>query len=142
MEHILLDTNVISELMRPVPEPRVMRWFSARPEAAFYTSAVTKAEVLLRIALLPAGKRRDTLATAAEAMFSHEFAGRCLPFEEGCAASYASVVAGLRAGGRGVTVEDALIAAIAIAHGCSLATRNTKDFDAIGGLSLCNPWQE
>lgn len=139
METILLDANVISELMRSQPDQAVMEWFVKRTADVFFVSAITQAEILLGISLLPAGKRRDALATAAEEMFAQDFAGRCLPFDE--AAKYAVVVSGRRRGGQAISTEDAMIASIALSNDCSLATRNIKDFTNIHGLTLYNPWQ-
>jgi predicted nucleic acid-binding protein len=141
MESIILDTNVVSELMRSHPEQAVMEWFARRTGDVFYVSAITQAEIMLGISLLPAGKRRETLASAADGMFSQDFAGRCLPFDAAGAAIYAAIVSGRRRAGQAITTEDALIAAIALARGFPLATRNTKDFLRIGGLTLYNPWQ-
>lgn len=141
MEHILLDTNVLSALMRSQPDQAVFDWFAAHTGDMFYVSAVTRAEILLGIALLPAGKRRDTLADAAGEMFSQDFAGRCLPFDDRCAAMYAHVVSERRRAGLAISTEDAMIASIALVHGYPLATRNGKDFQGIDGLELYNPWQ-
>lgn len=142
MESILLDTNVISELMRPRPDQAVIDWFSNRTGDVFFVSAITQAEIMLGISLLPAGKRRDTLMLSAEAMFSQEFRGKCLPFDTICVPHYAAIVALKRKAGLAVSTEDAQIAAIALAHGYPVATRNTKDFLHIGGLKLYNPWQQ
>ncbi len=141
MESILLDTNVLSELMRSQPEQPVMDWFAGRTGNLFYISAITQAEIMLGISLLPAGKRRDALAVAADGMFAQDFAGRCLPFDAAGAVSYAAVVSGRRRVGQAISTEDAMIAAIALAHGYPLATRNTRDFLHINGLTLYNPWQ-
>lgn len=140
MNGIILDTNVLSELMRAQPAPVVVDWFSRQGEVTFYTTTITQAEILLGIALLPAGKRRDLLADAAEKMFQEDFSDNCLPFDESCAAPYASVVASRRRSGFSMTTEDAQIAAIALHHNLPLATRNTKDFLHIDGLVLYNPW--
>ena len=137
---IVLDTNVLSELMRAQPDPMVLSWFSGQTDAQFYTTAITKAEIFLGIALLPIGKRRDMLADAAEKMFQEDFSGNCLPFDESCTVIYASVVANRRRSGFLMTTEDAQIAAIALSHNLPLATRNTKDFLHIDGLILYNPW--
>jgi predicted nucleic acid-binding protein len=141
MESIILDTNVVSELMRSQPEQAVMDWFGRRNNDLFYVSAITQAEIMLGISLLPAGKRRDALATAAEGMFSQDFAGRCLPFDATGAAIYATIISGRRRAGQSISTEDALIAATALTHDYPLATRNTKDFLDINGLTLYNPWQ-
>ena len=138
---MLLDTNVLSELMRPQPDQAVMDWFAGRTGTIFYLSAITQAEIMLGISLLPAGKRRDALAAAADGMFSQDFAGRCLPCDSTGALNYAAIVSDRRRAGQAISTEDALIAAIALAHGYPLATRNTKDFLHINGLTLYNPWQ-
>ena len=141
MERILLDTNVLSELMRPRPEQAVLEWFAKHENAVFYISAITQAEILLAIALLPDGKRKASLAVAAETMFREDFTGRSLPFDDSSAAHYATVVAERRRAGQPMTTEDAQIAAIALSHGCSLATRNTRDFLYVDALTLLNPWE-
>jgi len=138
---ILLDTNVLSELMRPAPTETVLTWFDAQQESAFYTSAVTQAEILLGIALLPGGKRRDALAYAADQMFKEDFIERCLAFDQAAAYEYALLVAKRKICGQPITTEDAQIAAIALKNQLLLATRNTKDFQNIDGLLLINPWQ-
>ncbi|HEX7971109.1 MAG TPA: type II toxin-antitoxin system VapC family toxin [Thiobacillus sp.] len=141
MGGILLDTNVLSELMRPKPTSEVLSWFEQRPDAAFFISAITCAEILLGIALLPTGKRRDGLANSAEKMFSEDFAGRSLAFDEACAADYALLVATRTRQGRAISTEDAQIAAIALTHHLPLATRNGKDFKDIEGLVVLDPWR-
>ena len=118
-----------------------MYWFAGRTDDVFFVSAITQAEIMLGISLLPSGKRRDALAAAADGMFSQDFAGRCLPFDASGAACYAAIVSGRRSAGLSTSTEDALIAAIALAHDYPLATRNTKDFLHINGLTLYNPWQ-
>jgi hypothetical protein len=140
MNSIILDTNVLSELMRAQPAPVVMDWFSRQTTVTFSITAITQAEILLGIALLPAGKRRDLLADAAEKMFQEDFSGYCLPFDESSTALYAAVVASLRRSDFSMTTEDAQIAAIALRHNLPLATRSTKDFLHIDGLVLHNPW--
>lgn len=140
MAGIILDTNVISELMRSRPEPFVLEWFARQTVITFYVTAITQAEILLGIALLPAGKRRDALAAAAEKMFQEDFSGNCLPFDESCTTLYASIVANRRRSGFSITTEDAQIAAIALNRKLPLATRNTKDFLHIEDIMLYNPW--
>ena len=141
MESILLDTNVLSELMRSRPEQAVMDWFAGRAGDVFYVSAITQAEILLGISLLPAGKRRDSLSAAADEMFAQDFAERCLPFDSASAVIYAAVVSERRRAGLAISTEDAQIAAIAMTHGYPLATRNARDFLHIDGLNLLKPWQ-
>lgn len=142
MNGIILDTNILSELMRPSPEPLVLGWFARQSSAFFYVTAITKAEILLGIALLPSGKRRQSLEDAAGKMFNEDFSGNCLPFDESCARQYASVVSRRRRSGFSITTEDAQIAAIALNRNLPLATRNTKDFLHIEGLTLHNPWSQ
>jgi predicted nucleic acid-binding protein len=137
---LLLDTNVLSEMMRHTPDAGVLAWFEKQIGAIFYISAVTQAEILLGIALLPAGKRRDALALAADQMFQEDFTGRCLPFNEAAAVEYSLLVAARIDAGRPISTEDAQIAAIAICHQLPLATRNIRDFVQIEKLEVRNPW--
>ena len=135
----LLDTNVLSELLRATPEPNVLAWFAAQPAETLFVSAVTQAEMLLGARLLPPGKRRTALEAALTAMFHEDFAGRVLPFDSAAVPAYVDFVAARRALGRPVAQFDAQIAAIARGHQAQLATRNVNDFDACGVLVL-NPW--
>ncbi|MBI5891448.1 MAG: type II toxin-antitoxin system VapC family toxin [Nitrosomonadales bacterium] len=141
MSGILLDTNVLSELMRPKPAAEVLDWFERQQGASFFVSAITRAEILLGIALLPAGKRRNSLAAAAEQMFNEDFAGHSLAFDGNCATEYALLVAERVHNGHTISTEDGQIAAIALSHNQPLATRNGKDFKGIKGLTLLNPWK-
>jgi predicted nucleic acid-binding protein len=136
---IVLDTNVLSELMRPQPAAAVFAWVSAQPRTALHTTSVNKAEILYGIATLPEGRRRAALAAAAEAMFTDDFAGRVLPFDEAAAVHYAEIVAGRRREGRPIEAFDAQIAATARVAGADIATRNVGDFAGCG-LTLVNPW--
>jgi predicted nucleic acid-binding protein len=138
---ILLDTNVLSELMRLQPDVRVLAWFGVNTNAGFYISAVTQAEILLGISLLPAGKRRSRLADAAAEMFSEEFSGQSLSFDAQSAKIYAELVAARTHAGQPISTEDAQIAAITLSNHLCLATRNVKDFTGIAGLILINPWE-
>lgn len=137
---ILLDTNIVSELMRPAPEPRVLEWLDAQPAEDVWISAVTVGEIRLGIALLPDGKRKQRLTGLAETMVEEDFSERCLPYDVVAAADYAAIVAIRTRRGRPISVEDAQIAAIARSGGLTLATRNTKDFSDIDELPLVNPW--
>lgn len=136
---ILLDTNVVSELMRPTPHPSVVEWLDVQPGYRLYISSVTKAEIELGIGLLPEGRRKQGLQEAAARMFG-EFHGRCLAFDELAASRYAALVSPRMRGGRPISVEDAQIAAMALASGFVLATRNISDFEGIDGLSVVDPW--
>jgi len=137
---ILLDTSVVSELMRPAPEPKVLQWLDAQPAADVWISAITVGEIRLGIALLPDGHRKDRLAGLAEAMFQEDFSDNCLSYDVMAAAEYAGIVATRTRLGRPISVEDAQTAAIARSVGLTLATRNTKDFSDIDELPLMNPW--
>jgi toxin FitB len=136
---VLLDTNVLSELLRAQPDPAVLAWFAAQDQGQLFVSAVTQAEMLLGAHLLPAGKRRAQLQHALDALFRDDFPGRVLPFDAASAASYAPVVAARHRAGRPISQFDAQIAAIAAAHRAALATRNTADFEGCG-VELHNPW--
>jgi predicted nucleic acid-binding protein len=124
---IVLDTNVISELMRPEPDGTVLAWVAAQPRAQFYTTHFNQAEMLYGIAALPAGRRRTTLADLAETMFAEDFRDRILPFNAAAAARYP------------IGIIDALIAATALAAGASVATRDIGGFEGCG-LTVINPW--
>ncbi len=137
---ILLDTNVLSEFMRPTPDVAVVRWLDQHVSDQVWICSVSRAEIELGLALLPDGRRKLGLAQAAGAMFEEDFAGRSLPFDDAAAALYGSIVAGRSRLGRPVSIEDAQIAAIAMAHGLTVATRNVRDFQDIEGLVVVNPW--
>jgi toxin FitB len=137
---ILLDTNVISELMRREPNPAVLAWIDARPRHHLHISAVTRAEIELGIALLPDGRRKDGIRAAATLMFG-DFSGRCLAFDEHAASRYAGVMAARIRAGRPISVEEAQIASVALAWRLALATRNLGDFSGIDGLSVIDPFQ-
>jgi predicted nucleic acid-binding protein len=136
---ILLDTNVVSELMRPESSPVVLRWFSKQPAQELYSSTVTLAEIFYGIELLAAGKRRNDLLAGAERMFNKVLAGRVFAFEDEAAHAFARIASTRRKGGRPIAEMDAQIAAITDVHGATLATRNTADFEGCGIL-LVNPW--
>jgi hypothetical protein len=136
---IVLDTNVVSELMRPEPSPRVLRWLAKVPSRELFTTAITQAEVLYGIELLPKGKRRISLESAAKGMFEEDFADRILPFDADAARVFPQIAAARQAAGRPVTQFDAQIAAIARSRGAAIATRNTADFEGVG-VTVLNPW--
>lgn len=138
---IVLDTNVLSELMRPVPEPRVVDWLDAQETASVAITAITVAEVLYGIERLPDGRRKRALAASAAAMFDEDFAGRILAFDGEAAIHYAECVAASEQAGRAVQMADAQIAAICLRHQATLASRNVKDFAGFG-VPLINPWDQ
>jgi predicted nucleic acid-binding protein len=137
---ILLDTNVLSELMRPAPERRVEQWLAAQPDASVFISAVTEAELRYGAALLPSGKRKTALVAEIEGMLEEDFSGRILPFDSLAAQAFAIIASERRQTGRPISQADAQIAAIARSRGASLATRNAPDFDGCG-VEIINPWQ-
>lgn len=138
---IVLDTNVISELMRSLPHPNVVAWIAAQPRDDLYTTSVNEAELLYGVAALPEGRRRSGLATAVEALFAEEFSGRVLPFAGNAARHYAEIVTVRRLIGQPIEGFDALIAATALSNGAAIATRDIGGFSGCG-LSLINPWEE
>ena len=137
---MVLDTNVLSELMRPDPHPAVMAWIVAQPRASLYTASICEAEVLYGISTLPGGRRRMALATAAQAVFEEEMTGKVLPFNRTAAAHYAEIVAARSQAGRPIDAFDALIAATALAAGAGVATRDVGGFEGCGLRILVNPW--
>jgi len=136
---ILLDTNVISELMRAEPAQVVLDWFGRHDAPDLFISAITEAELRTGIAILPAGQRRDRLQMAVEAMIDQDFQTRILPFDSPAARAYADIAAARRTVGRPIAEADCQIAAIARAIGAPVATRNVKDFDGCG-ITVINPW--
>ncbi|HCC58430.1 MAG TPA: VapC toxin family PIN domain ribonuclease [Solibacterales bacterium] len=136
---IVLDTNVLSEALKPSPAPAVMDWLAAQEQPAVFITAITQAEVLYGVELLPPGKRRARLATAIEKLFAAEFEGRIVPFDEDAARLFPKIVAGRDAVGRPISQFDAMIAAIARSRRAVVATRNTSDFEHCG-LQIVNPW--
>jgi predicted nucleic acid-binding protein len=136
---ILLDTNVLSELMRPAPSSIVEEWLSAQPAAGTFISAITEAELRYGLALLPNGQRQKRLLAQAEAMLVEDFADRILPFDSAAAAAYAVIAATRRLAGHPISQADAQIAAIAASRGATIATRNVTDF-ADCGVALLDPW--
>lgn len=136
---IVLDTNVLSELMRPAPNPAVVAWLDQQPAGDVATTSITVAEILYGIERLPAGRRQRNLAMLAAELFDQEFHGRLLPFDALAASHYSQRIAQAERNGTPVSMADGQIAAICHAHGATLATRNTKDFEPLG-IPLINPW--
>ena len=136
---ILLDTNVISETQRQEPNIRVLDWIDAQALETLYLSAITVAELRAGIALMPVGKRRDSLHENLEKRLLPMFANRVLSFDMACTKAYAELLAKSRAAGLAIETADAFIAAVAIANGFTVATRDTGPFEA-AGLKIVNPW--
>lgn len=137
---IILDTNVLSELMKPKKSEIVSNWAAQQSLMSLFTTTITQAEILYGIALLPAGKRRDELSQAAQLMFSEDFAGRVLSFDQAAAVAFANIASARRRNGTPISQADAQIAAICYMHGATLATRNFSDFQGCG-ISIINPWE-
>lgn len=136
---IVLDTNVVSELLRPAPAQQVESWLAAQDGALIYFTTVGEAELRHGVSILPAGKRRTALTAAIDGILDEDFRDRILPFDRPAAHAYAAIAAQRRAAGRPISQFDCQIAAIGRAHGASVATRNTVDFEHCG-IQLINPW--
>jgi predicted nucleic acid-binding protein len=136
----LLDTNVLSAMMRAQPATPVAAWISGQPIEALFTATPCQAEILAGIAILPEGRRRADLAAAAFAMFADDFDGRILPFDSDAARAYADLFAARRRAGRPAATLDLMIAAIARARGASVVTRNVVDFAGCD-VTVIDPWQ-
>ena len=135
---IVLDTNVVSELMRPDPNPAVVDWVAAQAVPRLFLSTVTEAELRYGVEILPAGERRTRLLDEVEGMLSEDFAGRILPFDSAAAHAYALIAAARRAAGRPINHADCQIAAIARCRGASVATRDIAGFEG-SGINLIDP---
>ena len=135
----ILDTNVVSELMRADVDPTVLGWIDRRLRRQLFTTAITEAEIRVGIACLPAGARRRGLADACERAFGDLLANRVLPFDSGAARSYAEIVTAKHRTGRLVSQADGQILAIAQYRRMTVATRNVKDFED-AGVEIVNPW--
>ena len=138
---IILDTNVLSELLRPSPAPQVETWLSALDGTQVYFTAIGEAELRHGLALMPTSKRRAALAEAIDGMLNEDFHGRILPFDRTAARAYASIAADRRAAGRPISQFDCQICAIASANEAAIATRNTGDFQGCG-VVVINPWDQ
>ena len=137
----ILDTNVLSELMRPKPSPQVVTWVGKQPIGELFTTSISEAEIFYGIELLTKGQRSRGLLTAAEAMFSEDFAGRIFGFDSEAARAYSRIAARCRALGKPISHPDAQIAAIVQVQGAALATRNVADFENCD-IRLIDPWGE
>jgi predicted nucleic acid-binding protein len=138
---IVLDTNTLSETLKPSPSQIVLSWLAAQEPRAVFTTAVTQAEMLHGIESLPAGKRKTHLSAAVERIFEERFPGRILPFDEEAARLFAKIVRQRDAVGRPISQFDAMIAAIARSRSAAVATRNISDFEGCG-IRVINPWVE
>jgi predicted nucleic acid-binding protein len=137
----VLDTNVISELMRPSGSVRVFNWIAAQTPYLLFTTSVTQAEIFFGLSLMPVGHRQSQLLTAADAMFAEDFAGRILPFDAAASRHYAELRMVRQKAGTPMSAFDAQIAAITRQHGATLVTRNLPDFRDCG-ITILNPWTD
>lgn len=137
---IVLDTNILSELLRVQPDPTVSAWIGAQPPASVFTTAVTSAELRFGLAILPLGARRQALQSVIVDILQDDFAGRILPFDDTAAEHYADIAFTRRAAGQPISQFDAQIAAIVRSRGARLATRNIRDFIACG-IEIIDPWR-
>ncbi|MBI2719052.1 MAG: type II toxin-antitoxin system VapC family toxin [Rhizobiales bacterium] len=138
---IILDTDIISELMRPEPDPRVVDWLRQRRVKDVFTTSVSEAELWFGVELLPVGKRRNDIAARLQATLDGDFSGRILDFDRRAAREFGRLHAAQRRSGRLSDLADAMIAAIASAKKFAVATRNMRDF-AHAGVDLFNPWTD
>jgi len=136
---IVLDTNVVSELMRPAPAPSVLDWVDVQEPSDLMITTVTAAELRAGVAVLPSGRRRSDISRRMEQLLTRTFAGAVLPFDLEATAHYADVVATRRRAGRPIPALDAQIAAICRQHDAALASRNVRDFAATG-VDVIDPW--
>ncbi len=136
---ILLDTNVVSELIKPSADGNVLAWFDRVADLNLYISAITEAELWLGLYSLPEGKRRDVLELDLQAILTEEFADRILLFESRAALAYGKIFGKRKSLGLPIHQEDCAIAAIARVHSLKLATRDAGGFEQCG-VELINPW--
>ena len=137
----VLDTNVVSELMRERPNPEVMGWMNNQLTDNLFVTSITEAEVRTGIAILPDGERQRGLAAAAERLFAVFFSERILPFDSDAAQAYAMLATERRAAGRPISQSDCQIAAIAYSRGAPVVTRDVDDFEGCG-LDVIDPWED
>ncbi len=137
---IFIDTNILSELMRPKPDTRVLGWMDGLPKYDVGLTAISVAEILYGIGSLPEGKKKQRLLDAATTIFDEYFSGRIYAFDQFAAVEYAEIVLQRERIGITISMPDAQIAAICRTSRANFATRNTKDFENTG-LVLINPWE-
>jgi len=137
---IVLDTNVLSEIIRTAPEPHVAQWLEEQSVNMLFTTTITRAELLYGACLLPDGKRKSLTIKAISEIFMVELHDKVLSFDNDAAQSYAEIAASRRSAGKPISQFDAMIAAITKSRGAKLATRNVKDFVDCG-IKIINPWE-
>ena len=137
---IVLDTNVLSETLKPLPNAAVVSWMAAQPRSTLFTTTVVEAEILYGVAVLADGARKTQLQAALKAIFTEDLSGQVIPFDRDCAEAYAGIAANRKNSGQPISQFDAMIAAATASRGATLATRNLRDF-ADCGIRLINPWE-
>lgn len=136
---IILDTNVLSEALRPTPSDKVLSWMLAEPITSLFTTTITEAELFYGAALLPRGRRRESLETVITQLLELHFTDRILPFDSAAAREFAVLAASRRRAGQPIGEANGRIAAIARSRGAVLATRNVRDFSQCG-ITVVDPW--
>lgn len=137
---LILDTNVLSELLRPAPSAGVMEWLESQARSQLFTTTITQAEILYGVALLPKCVRQEKLTRATRAIFEQDFEEKVLPFDSRAADLYANIAAKRKSSGRPISQFDAMIAAITLAHQARLVTRNGRDFAGCD-IEVVDPWE-
>jgi hypothetical protein len=136
----VLDTNVLSTIMAARPSPEVAAWIAGQRDDMLFTTTISQAEILSGLAIMPDGRRRVALEAASRAIFADDFAGRMLGFDAAAAVCYAGIFAARRRAGRAVAPFDLMIAAIALANGASVVTRDGGGFEGCG-VTVIDPWR-
>ena len=137
---IVLDSNVLSEILKPAPHTNVLRWLNQQVPDTLFITTITIAENLFGVEAMPDGKRKLLLRAAYEELYTH-FQGRVLPYDEPAARQYGTLAAQARKAGRGFPLPEGYIAAIAAARGMYVATRDTGPYQAVPSLQVINPWE-
>ncbi len=138
---IILDTNVLSELMKSKPDQGIFNWVDKQPVLSLFTTSITQAEILYGISLLPEGKRRDQLNQADQLIFAEDLGGRIIPFDSSASVAFAMMASKRRRSGKPISQSDGQIAAICYSRGATLVTRNVSDFENCG-ITIINPWEQ
>lgn len=137
---IILDTNVLSEVLRPRPHPAVVAWLQVQARSELFTTSITHGEMLYGVNVLPSGRSKAGLEDAVRAIFTQDMAGHVLAYDGTAADAFAMLAAARRRRGLPISQSDAMIAGVALSRGAALATRNLPDFENCG-IVLVNPWQ-
>jgi toxin FitB len=138
---LVLDTNVLSELLRPKPSPQILAWFERQSREEIFTTTVSRAEILYGIQLLPKSRKRQRLLGAAQEIFDRDLEDHVLSFDGAAADHYADIAVRRRKAGKPISQFDAIIASITASHRATLATRNFRDFEGCG-IKIENPWAD